>query len=124
VFISVGKGGSETATFAEALGRLTSLVLRLPCPLSPMEKVKAIIEQLGGIGGARQLGFGRERVRSLPDAVAQTLAEHIGLKTDGNGNGNGLDETAVGDMCPSCGQACLVFEEGCQKCFSCGYSEC
>lgn len=126
VFISVGKGGSETATFAEALGRLTSLVLRLPSPLSPVEKVKAIIEQLCGIGGARQLGFGRGRVRSLPDAVAQTLAEHIGLNIENgdNGGNNGHDETTVGDLCPNCGQACLVNEEGCQKCHECGHAEC
>ncbi len=126
VFVSVGKGGSETATFAEALGRLCSLVLRLPCPLSPTEKVKAIIEQLLGIGGARQLGYGRDRVRSLPDAVAQTLAEHIGLAGNDNENGHSdsADVNAVGDLCPNCGEAALVFEEGCQKCYGCGHSEC
>jgi ribonucleoside-diphosphate reductase alpha chain len=31
---------------------------------------------------------------------------------------------SVGDLCPECGQATLVFEEGCQKCYSCGYTEC
>jgi hypothetical protein len=30
----------------------------------------------------------------------------------------------VGDLCPECGQAALVNEEGCRKCYSCGYSEC
>ena len=28
------------------------------------------------------------------------------------------------DLCPECGHGTLVFEEGCQKCYSCGYSEC
>jgi hypothetical protein len=28
------------------------------------------------------------------------------------------------DLCPGCGEASLVFEEGCKKCYSCGYSEC
>jgi len=28
------------------------------------------------------------------------------------------------DLCPSCGEAALAYEEGCKKCYSCGYSEC
>lgn len=28
------------------------------------------------------------------------------------------------DFCPSCGAATLAHEEGCKKCYSCGYSEC
>lgn len=28
------------------------------------------------------------------------------------------------DLCPSCGQALLAHEEGCKKCYGCGYSEC
>ena len=27
-------------------------------------------------------------------------------------------------LCPECGHATLIFEEGCQKCYSCGFSEC
>src|SRR2546425_3200873 len=34
VFVQVGKGGSDTMAVAEALGRLISLVLRLPSSLS------------------------------------------------------------------------------------------
>lgn len=30
----------------------------------------------------------------------------------------------VGDLCPECGAATLINEEGCRKCYSCGYSEC
>ncbi|MHC1784416.1 MAG: hypothetical protein AB9891_16960 [Anaerolineaceae bacterium] len=38
-----------------------------------------------------------------------------------------LHETAgqkIGDLCPECGQASVVNEEGCRKCYSCGFSEC
>jgi len=28
------------------------------------------------------------------------------------------------DICPDCGDASLAHEEGCKKCYSCGYSEC
>ena len=30
----------------------------------------------------------------------------------------------IGDICPECGQATVISEEGCRKCYSCGYSEC
>jgi ribonucleoside-diphosphate reductase alpha chain len=30
----------------------------------------------------------------------------------------------MGDLCPECGEAAMVNEEGCRKCYSCGYSEC
>jgi ribonucleoside-diphosphate reductase alpha chain len=30
----------------------------------------------------------------------------------------------AGDLCPECGHATLVKEEGCNRCYSCGYSEC
>jgi ribonucleoside-diphosphate reductase alpha chain len=30
----------------------------------------------------------------------------------------------IGDLCPECGQAAVINEEGCRKCYSCGYSEC
>ena len=131
LFLNVGKAGSDTAAVAEAIGRLISMTLRLPSSLSPTERLREIVSQLSGIGGGRQLGFGRMRVRSLPDAVAQVLEDHL--------SGTAEDEAAgvkqleldlpeetdrIGDLCPECGHATLVYEEGCHKCYSCGFSEC
>ncbi|MDE2058198.1 MAG: vitamin B12-dependent ribonucleotide reductase [candidate division NC10 bacterium] len=127
VFASVGKAGSDTSAVSEAIGRLISLVLRLPSPMSPRERVEQIVNQLSGIGGRRQMGFGKDRVRSLPDAIAQVLAEHIGLTEPGVQEMQaalGKATQKAGDMCPDCGSATLVYEEGCQKCYSCGFSEC
>ena len=91
-----------------------------------------------GIGGGRPLGYGPHRVRSLPDAIAQVLAEDIGM-TNGNGHGTTATEVeevqslaappgggtlSLGDLCPECGHASLVYQEGCRKCFGCGFSEC
>jgi ribonucleoside-diphosphate reductase alpha chain len=28
------------------------------------------------------------------------------------------------ERCPECGESALVYEEGCQKCYACGYSAC
>ncbi len=126
VFVSVGKAGSETMAHAEALGRLISLILRLPLPkgMSPRDRVAEIVGQLSGIGGGRPLGFGRKRVLSLPDALAQALAQHIGLTEVRERKVTETALTKVGDLCPDCQQATLVSEEGCRKCYWCGFSEC
>jgi ribonucleoside-diphosphate reductase alpha chain len=76
--------------------------------------------------------------------VGQVLAEYLNGKdwhrvdeefSEGNG-GNGHQaihapeppQSAVthkiGDLCPECGEAAVVNEEGCRKCYACGYSEC
>lgn len=182
VFITVGKSGSDVTAMADALGRMISLNLRLNGALSPKERVKQVVAQLIGIGGARSVGFGENKVRSLPDAVAKVLSKHFEFRVNGivedkkvltNGNGlsnghsNGLSNghipemtadgvvkkseteeivkleqltlqtkttevlstaegisTGLYDICPDCGAASLAYEEGCKKCYACGYSEC
>jgi ribonucleoside-diphosphate reductase alpha chain len=126
--------------------------------------VRRIIEELEGIGGSRTLGFGKNSVKSLPDAVAKVLAMHYSLHNTENAvhsGKNGAAETASTvsavsamaavhqaeahavapvvvavqaaiapkrkvnfDLCPKCGEASLVHEEGCKKCYGCGYSAC
>lgn len=56
------------------LGRLCSLCLRLPDGMDPPARRRAIVDQLGGIGGTGSVGFGPGRLRSLPAAVARVLA--------------------------------------------------
>ncbi|MCL5970184.1 MAG: ribonucleoside-diphosphate reductase, adenosylcobalamin-dependent, partial [Patescibacteria group bacterium] len=173
VFVTIGKSGSDVAAMADALGRMISLNLRLNDSLSKRERMRHVISQLAGIGGARSVGFGKDKVRSLPDAVAKVLAKHFdfvvnGKVEDKNPNTNGeakqkqealknlealketvnsskngeskivkpsevisfsqlsLSETSTGlfDICPDCGSGSLAYEEGCRKCYSCGYSEC
>jgi len=126
IFLNVGKAGSDTAAVAEAIGRLISLILRIPSPLSATRRLKQVVKQLKGIGGGRPLGFGRDRVRSLPDGVAQVLAEHLGM-VEPPGEAKMAEQLplfSTGDLCPECGHATLVNEEGCRKCYACGYSEC
>lgn len=124
-FVNIGRAGSDVKGFAEALGRLISLVLRTPSPLTQREKLSEIIDQLAGIGGSRSLGFGAQRVLSLPDALAQVLetyAEDVEEQVERRGT---LTKVSLkGDICPSCGWATFVHEEGCKKCHSCGHSEC
>src|SRR5881409_2820275 len=126
VFIQVGKGGSDTMAVAEALGRLISLVLRLPSPLSAQRRLEEVISQLSRIGGGQPTGFGPAKILSLPDALARTLAEHIGqvkpLTDQPVVDGNGRKQ--IGDLCKECGQATFIYEEGCKKSLSCGFNEC
>ncbi len=155
VFINTAKAGSDTAAVSEAIGRLISYVLRLASPIEPRQRLTDVTRQLAGIGGGRSLGFGPNRVRSLPDGLAQVLEEYLDERAQRIGEGEaGLEEmqpnleelegkadTAaaeeeskpeephielpkIGDLCPECGQATLVNEEGCRKCYNCGYSEC
>jgi len=141
VFINVGKAGTDVYAMAESLGRVVSLALRFSSHLSAKERIREIVDQLQGIGGARTMGFGKERIRSVPDALAKILAMHFQL----NGQSNVHKESAVKptvvaastqqsllqveksslfDICPSCGEATFAHEEGCKKCYSCGFSEC
>ncbi len=77
VFVNVGRAGSDVAALAEALGRLISLQLRLPSTMSQEDRLRQAAHQLKGIGGSRSIGFGKDRVASLPDAVAQAIYRHL-----------------------------------------------
>ncbi|MCO6451180.1 MAG: adenosylcobalamin-dependent ribonucleoside-diphosphate reductase [Caldilineales bacterium] len=132
VFLNVGKAGSDVAAVSEALGRLMSYILRMPSPLDPTERLQQIVYQMGGIGGGRPLGFGPQRVRSLPDAIAQVLSEYLN-EAEMHALSSAAPPTAeqmelplsqIGDLCPECGQASVMYTEGCKKCINCGYSEC
>lgn len=130
IFMNVGKAGSDVAAVSEALGRLISLTLRIPSSLTPTERLHQVVYQLNGIGGGRHLGFGPQRVRSLPDAVAQVLSEHLDAMPSAPLMQPTNEQLAlpmpkqIGDLCPDCGNSTLLNIEGCRKCHVCGYSEC
>jgi ribonucleoside-diphosphate reductase alpha chain len=124
VFVQVGKGGSDTMAVAEALGRLISLTLRLPSPLTAQRRLEEVISQLSRIGGAQPMGFGAGKILSLPDALARTLAEHTGQVKPAGTPPTAKADRRIGDLCKECGQATFVYEEGCKKCLSCGFNEC
>ncbi len=147
VFISIGHTGSDIQALAEALGRLISKSLHFGTTLTVKERAVLIIEQLQGIGGSRSVGFGADKISSLPDAVAKALAMDMGLTPMGqkavseviaeSGNGSmhrsplqlelqNTNQLMVkkADICPDCGNATLVNEMGCKTCHGCGFSEC
>jgi len=145
VFINTAKAGTDVAADSEAIARLISYILRLSSPVEPSQRIQEIWRQMDGLGGGRPMGFGPNRVRSLPDGVAQVVAEYIEERAERITRGGmpSVEELSpreapldveldskkkfamrIGDLCPECGQAALVNEEGCRKCYGCGYSEC
>ncbi|MBI2600084.1 adenosylcobalamin-dependent ribonucleoside-diphosphate reductase [Candidatus Daviesbacteria bacterium] len=149
VFVTVGRAGMHTMADAEAMGRLVSLSLRLARgtkETDPKAVAQKIVGQLKGIGGASSVGFGKNRVMSLADAIAKVLAEDLSQTnlqqsaetlplnlTNGVSDQELLDPQPTtqnlqpntnADLCPECGAASFVMEEGCKKCHSCGYSMC
>jgi ribonucleoside-diphosphate reductase alpha chain len=145
VFATLGKAGSVAMADVEAIGRLVSLALRFGIP------VNEVYQQLRGISSDRAIGFGQNKVLSVPDAIAQAIGlrerekagvqqelipEVVGGATEVISLPESLDvqpqlqlsdygaeaETFMG-TCPDCSSQ-LEFAEGCKKCHACGYSEC
>lgn len=67
VFATLGKAGSVAMADVEAIGRLISLSLRYGIP------VQDVYTQLRGISSDRAVGFGTNKVHSVPDAIAQAI---------------------------------------------------
>jgi ribonucleoside-diphosphate reductase alpha chain len=146
VFATLGKAGSVAMADVEAIGRLISLALRFGVP------VNDVYTQLRGISSDRAIGFGQNKVLSLPDAIAQAIGlreqEKAGIQQElipeavlplTNVDATSpvvaavaqpslqLDAYDPGESfmgtCPEC-KSQLEFAEGCMKCHACGYSEC
>ena len=91
---------------AEALGRTISTSLKFRGGLTAKERAEEIAHQLSGIGGRRSVGFGPQKVLSLPDAVSVALSRHYNFMVNGNakpvyqngelkqGNGHATPEVA------------------------------
>jgi ribonucleoside-diphosphate reductase alpha chain len=131
VFVNVGRAGSDVAALAEGVGRLISLVLRVPSSMSPSKRLALVASQLRGIGGSRFSGFGPNQVRSLVDAVAKVLEVHGQDSAEAKQQViaeespvSTMASVRTGNMCPECNQFTLIYEEGCKKCSHCGHSEC
>jgi len=116
VFLNIGKAGADVTADAEGYGRLLSMIFKAGIPPT------MVIDQLRGIGGSGSIGFGKKRVRSLPDAIARVLELYV--EEHPSDSDDVIHSVKIsGNMCPECGNM-LVFEEGCSKCRNCGFSRC
>ncbi len=145
VFTHLGKSGGCTQSWSEGISRIISLALR--SGIDPEE----IVDQLRGIACPTPVWDRGELVKSCSDGIAHALKWYIeARKRAGDGNSNDDDVSPIplneqidsvstfeidngkkpltidgelGSICPDCG-ARLIYEEGCQKCHSCGFSKC
>lgn len=119
-FVEIGKAGDDLSAIAQGFGRSLSLMLKAGIPY------EMITEQLTGIGGDSQVGFGEGKVKSLPDAIGKGMEKSVekemrisGLKKGGKKNKKG----SSGNLCNNCGSS-MIREEGCEKCPGCGFTKC
>ncbi len=54
MFLNVGKAGSDVSAVSEAIGRLMSLILRMPGSLPASERIRWMLDEMAGIGGGRR----------------------------------------------------------------------
>jgi len=121
VFAVIGKSGRSTTAKTEAIGRLVSLALRYDIP------VEEIVDQLKGIGGEYPIFNRSGIVLSIPDAIAKVLEQrYLGGKGERSELQKPFQNSKIENtfsLCPECGAA-LVYEEGCERCYHCGFNKC
>jgi len=143
VFAQLGKGGDVANSDLEAICRILSLWLRSNGGLM------LAVKQLDGIGSSLTVPTKDGRIMSLADGLARALRRYMEAKqksglralllgeSDCSDSGKILDESKAPATprrqakgvaqyklkCPSC-SATLAVEEGCVKCYSCGFSQC
>jgi ribonucleoside-diphosphate reductase alpha chain len=138
VFVRLGKAGGCASCQSEVLGRLITLGLKAGVSL------EEIVHQLLGVGCHMPNGFGQEKVLSCADAVARCLrvAAIASVKPQEPPEEESpirevptLDHDKIlaevqeiviarkSGACPDCG-AQVAIEEGCEKCYVCGFTKC
>lgn len=141
VFAQLGKGGDVANSDLEAICRILSLWLRSNGSL------KMAVKQLEGIGSSLSVPTQDGRIMSLADGLATALKRYMAAKQEHGlhslllGTSTPADATKAPPAakapsskeprnsaqyklkCPACSSA-LAFEEGCVKCYSCGFSQC
>lgn len=134
VFSQMGKAGGCAASQLEAIGRLISLALR--SGVDP----QAITEQLRGIRCPAPSWEKGTRILSCADAMSRVLERRVTQESQvvrmavaATSSKEGTEKTSVKSMasnkvnmvgvCPDCGSP-LMHEEGCLKCYGCGFSKC
>jgi len=140
VFAQLGKGGDIANSDLEAICRILSLWLRSNGSL------ELAVKQLSGIGSSLTVPTKDGRIMSLADGLATALMRYIDAKRRhglealllGRVDPDALEQVPAASSqpkgiprnsgqyklkCPSC-SGVLAFEEGCVKCYGCGFSQC
>ncbi|WP_027881637.1 intein-containing adenosylcobalamin-dependent ribonucleoside-diphosphate reductase [Meiothermus rufus] len=131
VILTSGKAGDEANADSEALGRVISIALQYGVP------AEALVKTLRGINGGLYGSYQGRFVTSKADLIAvalETTSKVQASQTEPQApvvpqamqramTAPLRPSTGLG-RCPECGEESLAREEGCLKCYSCGYSKC
>lgn len=131
VFLNLGKTGADISAIADGLAiALTGLLSPRIANLTQEEKLNWIIKKFNGIKGQSSIGFGKNQIESLPDALAKVLMQ-LGQDEESEVTPAVAEQKLnLGsvDICPSCGQSTFVKQDGCTTCLidlgGCGFSKC
>jgi ribonucleoside-diphosphate reductase alpha chain len=142
LFTHIGKSGGCAQSWSEAVSRMISLALR--SGIDPQE----IYSQLKGIACPSPVWDRGEMIKSCSDGISKALYWYIEARKNEEGKEESeMDTLALnpnrkkdvsfklpppdtdsengepGTICSECGSR-MYYEEGCQKCYSCGNSKC
>ncbi|PIW58909.1 MAG: ribonucleotide-diphosphate reductase subunit alpha, partial [Candidatus Omnitrophica bacterium CG12_big_fil_rev_8_21_14_0_65_50_5] len=130
LFTQMGKAGGCASSQLEAIGRLVSLALR--SGVEPHE----IANQLRGIRCPAPSWDNGAKVLSCADAISQAVEKRLKQTTfvaaapsaqavvsHAGSSSHGKSMKNIVGVCPDCGNP-LHHEEGCLKCYGCGFSKC
>ena len=125
VFANLDKSGSTMQASTEAIGKLASVGLQYGVP--PEE----IVDQLSGIRGPNVAWDEEDTIESIPDAIGTAFKRYLEGEDDMIGMNHPTtkveeddsEDIEDGEVCPDCGEM-MAIEEGCAKCYNCGYSRC
>ena len=116
--IFINSKNMEHYAWTVALTRMISAVFRRGGDVSfVVEELKAVFDPRGG-----QWMEGRY-VPSLLAAIGGIIEKHM-IEVGFMERPQGAKSRSKIAGCPRCGEAALVFQEGCATCLSCGYSKC
>lgn len=120
-----GIGGSRSSGFGEnrvrSLPDAISKVLARHAEFRVNGKVEDAPQYLQRISNGHNLSNGHSQVGSLVDMPEEVAANQLALPQTGVSSSA---STSLFDICPECGSGSFAYEEGCKKCYACGYSEC
>jgi ribonucleoside-diphosphate reductase alpha chain len=118
----VGKGGGCASAQTEAIARMASIAMQHGAePERIAKQLNGIRCHLTAMHRSTHTDNKPRIVTSCGDAISVALSEHM-ADIKGEKANHKTTNDHVG-ACTSCG-ASMAFEEGCAKCYNCGYSRC
>ena len=73
--------------------------------------------------GAAEEAVGEKSNGNTHTSASGALTGHK-IEEEAEQSETAFQKMKIGDLCPECGEAAVVNEEGCRKCYACGFSEC